>query len=178
MYRDSICEQLEVKSVSILGKWCQLILDTYPVDTATFLQQESDRFINPVGRIISQETKTIYDELLHDRNLEKLTASLNEIIRVRSVQDFSPSQAIGFIFLLKQAVREELASEIAENPTSKELLDFESRIDDLALLAFDIYTQCREKIHEIRVHEVAAQREMALRVLARTNMASEIDESA
>ena len=178
MYRDSVWEQLEVKSASILGKWSQLILDTYPADTANFLQHERDRFINPVGCVISQETKTIYDELLHGRNLEKLTASLNEIIRVRSVQDFSPSQAIGFIFLLKQAAREELASEITGNPTSEGLLDFESRIDGLALLAFDIYTKCREKVYEIMVNEVKAQREMALRMLARTNATYEIGESA
>ena len=37
------------------------------------------------------------------------------------------------------------------------------------MLAFDIYTKCREKVYEIRVNEVAAQREMALRILARTN---------
>lgn len=178
MYRDSVWEQLEVKGASILVKWSQLILDTYPADTANFLQHERDRFINPVGYIISQEIKVIYDELLHGMDLEKLTASLNEIIRIRSVQDFTPSQATGFIFMLKQAVWEELASEIAANPTSKGLLGFESRIDRLALLAFDIYMKCREKVHEIRVNEVAAQREMALRILDRTNATGEIGESA
>ena len=178
MYRDSVWEQLELKSASILRKWSQLILDTYPADTANFLKHERDRFINPVGCVISQEIKTIYDELLHGVKLEKLTASLDEIIRIRSVQDFSPSQATGFIFMLKQAVREELASEIAGNPTSKGLLDFESRIDGLALLAFDIYTKCREKVCEIRVNEVTAQREVALRILARTNATGEIGEPA
>jgi hypothetical protein len=177
MYRDSVWEQLEVKSTSILGKWFQLILDTYPADTANFLQHERDRFINPVGCIISQEIKAIYDELLHGMNLEKLTTSLNEIIRIRSVQDFSPSQAVGAIFLLKQAVREELAGEIAGKRFCAELLDFESRIDRLALLAFDIYMKCREKVYEIRVNEVVAQREMALRILARTNATGEIGES-
>ncbi|MFC1980757.1 RsbRD N-terminal domain-containing protein [Chloroflexota bacterium] len=177
MYHDPVWEQLELKSASIMGKWSQLILGTYPADTVNFLQHERDRFINPVGCIISQETKTIYDELLHGMNLEKLTTSLNEIIRVRSVQDFSPSQAIGFIFLLKQAAREELASEVAGNRISEELLDFESRIDRLALLAFDIYMECREKVYEVRVNEVAAQREMALRILARTNEMDETSEA-
>ena len=173
---ESILFCFSLKSVSILEKWSQLVLDTYPADTANFLQHERDRFINPVGCIISQEIKTIYDELLHGMDLEKLTASLNEIIKVRSVQDFSPSQATGFIFLLKQAVREELASEIAGNPTPEELLDFESRIDGLALLAFDIYTNCREKIYKIRVNEVTGQKEMALRMLARVNTMDEATE--
>jgi hypothetical protein len=177
MHRDSVWQQLEVKSASILGKWSQLILDTYPADTAKFLQHENDRFINPVGCITSQEIKAIYDELLHGMNLERLTGSLTEIIKIRSVQDFSPSQAVGAIFLLKQVVREELAGEIAGNPISEELLDFESRIDRLALLAFDIYMKCREKVYEIRVNEVTAQREMVLRMLARTNTAGKMGES-
>ncbi len=181
MHHDSVWEQLELKSASILGKWLQLILDTYPADTAQFLQHEKDRFVNPVGCIISQEIKTIYGELIHEMNLGTLTASLDGIIRIRSVQEFSPSLAIGFIFLLKQAAREELASDIAGNRISEELLDFESRIDRLALLAFDIYMECREKVCEIRVNEVAAQREMALRILARTNATGatgEMDEAA
>lgn len=177
MYRDSVWEQLEVKSAAILGKWSQLILDTYPADTANFLRHEGDRFINPVGCIISQEIKAIYDELLHRMNLEKLTTSLNEIIRVRSVQDFSPSQAVGAIFLLKQAVREVLAGEIVGNRFCAELLNFESRIDRLALLAFDIYMKCREKVCEIRVNEVAAQRDAALRILARTSEMGETGEA-
>ena len=161
-----------------MGKWAQLIFETYPADIARFPQSEGDRFDNPVGYAISQGTRAIYDELLHGMNLERLTGSLNEVIRIRSVQDFSPSQAVGAIFLLKQAVREELAGEITENRFCAELLDFESRIDRLALLAFDIYMKCREKVYEIRVNEVTAQREMALRILARTNATGEIGESA
>jgi hypothetical protein len=171
MFSNHVWKQLELKGESILGKWSQLIVDTYSVDTATFLNSEKDRFINPVGYIISQETRVIYDELVHDMNLEKLTSSLSEIIKIRSVQEFTPAEAIGFIFLLKQATREELANEIVGDDNYKELLGFESRIDRLALLAFDIYLNCKEKINEIRVKEVVAQREATMRILARTNVA-------
>ena len=167
MQGDSIREHLEVKSTSILKKWSELILETYPADTARFLKDERDRFVNPVGYVISHEIKTIYDELLHGMDPQRLTGSLNEIIRIRSVQDFSPSQAVGAVFLLKLAVREELNGEIAGERGWGELLDFESRVDKLALLAFDIYMQCREKVSQIRVNEVASQRDMALRILAR-----------
>jgi hypothetical protein len=167
MYHDSVWEQLEINSKSIVGKWSQLILDTYPPDTADFLQHEKDRFVNPVGYVISQELKTIFNELLGDINLEKLSLSLDEFIKIRAVQDFSPSRAIGFIFLLKQAVLEELADKIAGNPTSKGLLEFKSRIDKMALLAFDIYMGYRERIYEIKVSEAEAQREMAFRMLDR-----------
>ena len=156
-----------------MERWFQLVLGTYPADTSRFLKQEKDRFINPVGYAISQEIEALYDELLQGMNSDKLAACLDNIIRIRAVQDFSPSQTIAFIFLLKKAIREELASEITENQVFEELLKFESRIDKLVLLAFDIYMKCREKVFEIRVNEAKAERERVLKLLERINLTME-----
>ena len=164
---------LPQKRAAILERWFQLILETYPADTSRFLKQEKDRFINPVGYTISQEIEALYDELLQEMNSDKLAACLDNIIRIRAVQDFPPSQTIAFIFLLKKAIREELASEIAENRVLEELLKFESKIDQLVLLALDIYMKCREKVFEIRVNEAKAERERVLKLLDRTNLTME-----
>ena len=160
---------LSQKRAAILERWLGLILETYPADSSRFFQQEKDRFINPVGYTISREIEVLYDELLQGMNPDKLYASLDNIIRIRAVQDFSPSQAIAFVFLLKKAVRETLASELRDNQFFEELLKFESRIDELALLAVDIYTKCREKIYEIRVNEVKAERDRIGQLLTRTS---------
>ena len=164
---------LPQKRAAILERWFQLILETYPADTSRFLKQEKDRFINPVGYTISQEIEALYDELLQEMNSDKLAACLDNIIRIRAVQDFSPSQTIAFIFLLKKAIREELTSEIKENRVFEELLEFEARIDKLVLLAFDIYMKCREKVFEIRLNEAKAERERVLKLLERTNLTME-----
>ena len=156
-----------------MERWFQLVLGTYPADTSRFLKQEKDRFTNPVGYAISQELEALYDELLQEMNSDKLAACLDNIIRIRAVQDFSPSQTIALIFLLKKAIREELASEITENRVFEELLKFESRIDKLVLLAFDIYMKCREKVFEIRVNEAKAERERVLKLLERINLTME-----
>ena len=164
---------LPQKRAAILERWFKLILETYPADTSRFLKQEKDRFINPVGYTISQEIEALYDELLQEMNSDKLAACLDNIIRIRAVQDFPPSQTIAFIFLLKKAIREELASEIAENRVLEELLKFESKIDKLVLFALDIYMKCREKVFEIRVNEAKAERERVLKLLDRTNLTME-----
>ena len=161
-------EQLLTRRKSaILDRWLRLILESYPTDVSRFLKQEKDQFANPVGHTISQETEILYDELLHGMDADKVTACLDNIIRIRSVQDLSPSQAIAFTFLLKKAVREEVAGDIAERQDFEELLRFESRIDKAVLLALDIYMKCREKVHQIRVNEVNNEKEMALRLLER-----------
>ncbi len=161
---------LSEKRAAILERWFHLILDTYPTDTSRIFKRNKDRFANPVGYTISRETETLYDELLHDMNPEKIATCLDNIIRIRSVQDFPPSQAIAFIFLLKKVIREELAGEIEEGQALKQFSEFESRIDKLALLALDIYVQCREKVHQIVVNEVKTGREMALRLLERASV--------
>lgn len=160
---------LSQKRAAILDKWFHMILDTYPADTSRFFKRDKDRFTNPVGYTISQEIKNIYEELCNDMNTDRLAACLENIIRIRSVQDFPPSQAIAFIFLLKKAIREEVAGEIVESQVSEELLKFESRIDKLVLLALDIYMRCREKVFEIRMNEVNAERQNALKLLERAN---------
>ncbi len=158
---------LSQKRSVILKKWLYLILETYPADTSRFLKNEKNRFANPVGYTISKEIDAIYEELLHGMDSDKIFPLLDNIIRIRAIQSFSPSQAIVFTFLLKKAVREELESEIKENRIFEELLEFESRIDKLALLSFDVYMKCREKLYEIRANEV---RNRSFKLLERANL--------
>lgn len=165
-----VLKYLSQKKVAILERWFQLILETYPADTSRFLKQEKDRFLNPVGYTISQEIEALYEGLLQEINPDKVITCLDNIIRIRAIQDFPPSQAIAFIFLLKKAIREKLASELRENQLFEQLLKIESRIDELTLLAFDVYMRCREKVYEIRVKEAKAERERVLKLLGRANL--------
>ena len=150
---------------AILERWFCLILKTYPTDLSQLLKKEKDRFVNPVGFTFSHGIEALFAELLKGMNGHKLSLPLENIIKIRSVQDFSPSQATGFIFLLKKAIQEVLERRIEERQILVEWLKFQSKIDQLALLAFEIYMNCREKIYEIRVHEAKAEKEMALRLL-------------
>ncbi len=159
---------LEKKAV-ILDKWARLILDTYPDTTSKFLQREKDRFVNPVGHTILTETGVLYDELLGDMNPQKLASSVDSIIRIRSVQDFRPSEAVGFVFLLKRVVREELKKEIDGKEALDELAEFESKVDRVALMAIDAYVECQNKINEIRLKEVKARGEMLRKLLERAS---------
>jgi hypothetical protein len=152
---------------AILKKWVNLILDTYPSHTAGFLKGQNDRFLNPVGYTIATDVESIYDELVQGMYPDRLSQSLDNIVRVRAVQDFPPSKAVGFVLLLKGAVKEELADEMRDPELLRELLDFCCRIDETALLAFDIYMKCRDKIYEIRAKEV---NDRSLKLLERLNV--------
>lgn len=145
---------LTEKKSAILKKWFNLILATYPEDTQKFLRSQKDRFANPVGSNILQGLEGLFEELLHEQNPERISQFLDHVIRVRAVQDFSPSQAVSFILKLKKVIREELGKAIGGKGLFEELLAFESRIDEMALLSFDLFMKCREKIYEIRANEL------------------------
>jgi len=149
-----LADLLAQKKSTLVAKWLQLIFESYPPETSSFLKKEKNRFDNPVAYQISRGIKGLYDQLLKEMDADQAFSFLDEIIRVRAIQDFSPSQALAFIFLLKNVIREELARELRELPLSEEMVELESRIDGLALLAFEVYTRRREKLYEIRVNEV------------------------
>ncbi len=157
----------------ILEKWFDGILETYPTETASFLRKQKNRFTNPVAYQVRQGIEGLFQELLEGIDSEKVSTFLDRIIRVRAVQDFSPSQAVAFIFVLKKVIREELKSEIRENGLTEELLKFESKIDELILLSFDIYMKCREKVYELKVSET---KRILYSLLRKANLMYEVQE--
>jgi RsbT co-antagonist protein rsbRD N-terminal domain len=150
----SLGKTLSERRSAILNQWFDRTIETYPEETARFLRSKKNRFANPVGHILAQELESILEGLFQGVELNSLRPSLDNIIRIRAVQDLSASQSLVFLFLLKQVLREELENEILENGAGKELLELESRIDGLALLSFDIFMQCREKIFDLKANEL------------------------
>jgi hypothetical protein len=159
---------------TIIKKWFNCIVGTYAPETSRLLQKESNQFANPVGHTILHGIQAVYDEFLQSTDHEKLSPHLDRIIRIRAVQDFSPAQAISFVFALKKIVKDELQNHLHENriPVS-EIAAFESRVDDLALLAFTVYSQCRERLYEVRLTEFKTR---TYRLLQRANLLEEIPE--
>ncbi len=169
---------LERKS-AILSKWFEIILDTYPAETARFLRNQKDLFSNPVGSTIFQGIDGLLDEIIRgDIEFQRVVLLLDNIIRVRAIQDFSASQAVAFIFSIKDIIRHEVETKYSSNHALPndiltDLGQLDSNIDRLALMSFDIYMQCREKIYEIKANEV---KNMTYRLLQQARLIVESPE--
>ncbi|MFH1132071.1 MAG: RsbRD N-terminal domain-containing protein [Pseudomonadota bacterium] len=146
-------ELLGQKRATVKKAWLDKLLATYPADTAAFLKREKDPFANPVGRTLINATESILDVLFGESEVGVAAVQLEQIIRIRSVQEFSPSEVIGFIFGLKEVLRKLLEEELKNLEFVSEFFELESRIDQLALLAVDSHSKCREEIYELRVNE-------------------------
>ena len=142
------------KKAAIVKKWFDLTAQTYAPDTAEFLKSKTDPFANPVGGSILSGLDGLLDQLIHDMDPQIINSYLDPIIRIRAVQNFTPSQAVAFILSLKKALRTSLKKELRDIRILTELSELESKIDRLSLMAFDIYMQCREKIYQLSANEM------------------------
>ncbi len=149
---------------AMIKKWRDLIIGSYPADARRFLKKEKNRFANPVGRTIAEDVEILYDELVTGYDVDKISSSLDNLIRIRAVQDFRPSQAVNFVLQLRGLIRQEVLNAGRTDELQKGLDAFETRIDDMTRLAFDIYDECRRKIFEIRMNESKRQTERLLRL--------------
>lgn len=149
-----LVELLAKKKTAIVDKWFDVVADTYPADTAVFIKRQTDPFSNPVGGTTKKSLTILMDELLGEMNSDSINSSLDPVIRIRAVQDFTPSRATSFVFSLKKIIRNYVnKSDFNDNRILTELSQFDLKIDLIGLMAFDIYMKCREKIYQIKANE-------------------------
>lgn len=149
---------------AIVSDWFESIVAAYPDETARFLRQSKEPFGNPVGTALREELGTILDGALGRVSDDQLLSSLDRIIRVRAVQEFSAAAAVGFVFDLKPILNRLVESTDTATPDLDRRVD--RSVDRLALMAFDVYTTCREQIAEIRIRSI---RDLSAKQIERLN---------
>jgi len=106
----------------------------------------------PIDQLLRERIDALFEWLLasDDSNdpadMAQARPHLREICKVKAVLAQTPSEALGFIGELKGIIRLVLQE--------KELDDLDKRIDQLMLLAFDEYSDCRERLMEIKINEM------------------------
>jgi len=159
-----LADLLRRHEAAIAKRWLARILASYSPDTANFLRKQQNRFANPVGRVFAEQTGPIVAGLFAGRDAAALRPHLEEIIRIRAIQEFTAGQAVSFVFLLKDEIRATVAdarrgpeaAPEAQVEVQAELHELEVRIDQIALLTFDIFVSCREKVYSLRLREIRA----------------------
>lgn len=160
----NLATQLAPHKAAIVKKWNKRVLANYPKETARFLDSQKDPFQNPVGRHNLQSLQSLVDLLGGDPDPEALRKALDPIIRIRAIQDFKPSKAVGFVFDLKILLRD-IRPEIKIDAHQWQLLD--RRIEEMALAAFDLFMECREKIYDLKADDI---RERTYKAFARAGL--------
>ena len=126
-------------------KWALATIDTYPAQSAKILGKDANRFDNPVGAATRETIEDVFNLILEDFNQEMLEKALDPVIRIRAVQAFSASEAVSFVFALK---------EIGENILDDSLIrEFDKLVDKIALASFNKLMKCKEEIFLLKATE-------------------------
>ena len=164
---------LSQHKTALVKRWFEEVVKTYPVDTSQFLKRQKDPFANPVGQTTLKGLEALFAVLETGIDREAINSFLDPIIRIRAVQDFTPSRATSFILSLKQIVRETLSKEFQDPQVVAEFVEFSNRIDELCLMAFDIYMKCRETLYRIQSNEM---RNTTFRAFQRAGLVKDLPE--
>jgi hypothetical protein len=148
-----LLDLLSEKKESIVRKWFEAALSMYPEDSSAMFGRQKDPFANPVGNSLRVGTRAIFEGLLEAEDVQKVREQLQEALKIRAVQEFAASKALRFIFQLKEVVRGVVREASNETEFSADVVRFEERIDAVALTAFDVYVECRERLCDIRINE-------------------------
>jgi len=158
-------EQLSAIKKTVVDAWCESIVTSYPKETADFLRRTGDRFDNPVGHTLTENSEKLFEQLLGEIDRDETMRLLDEVIRIRALQKFTASEAVNFVFDLKRIVAGQVAKAPDDGGLQEEVSILESRIDEMALLAFDVFMKCRESLYEIRANDARRQTSILLQRL-------------
>jgi hypothetical protein len=148
-------ELLIERRVELCQRWRDAVLADYGAQTAARWRREQDPFANPVGHALATGLPALLSWVAGEGEPGAgASAALEALVRIRSVQELSPSRAVGFVHRLRGAIRQELASELAGGERAAELAAVEERIERLGLLAFDVYVRLREQVFRLRQEEL------------------------
>ena len=145
-------EALAEKKTTIVQKWIEAVLASYSADGASFFMKQKDQFANPLGHAVKTGLTAVFDQLTGAQPAQAMPAELNQFIKLRSVQTFAPSAAVGFVYQLKAIMVAELglATVMA---AGQEWFDLGAKIDALALKVFDLYMADRELLWQVKGNE-------------------------
>lgn len=162
---------LEERRPLILKKWFEKLLEEYSSEGRQFIGDiKKDRFDNPLGFTIFEGLEGLFDYLLHKKNLN---GNIETFIRLRAIQDLKPSEALNFIFHLKDIIHNEL-SDNADKALMEDFFVLSEEIDTIALRLFDIYMESRERLNEVKVNEL---RNMTAWILKKVDILKEYTET-
>jgi hypothetical protein len=161
---DAFAELCRTEQEAILAKWSEAVFSAYPLDMTGFSRTKEDQFRNPGGHAVHLALEEIYASVSGRLSSEKLLRdSLEMFVKLRAVQNFTPVQALGVVYLLKPLLRERVLPACLQNGLLDEYLEAESRLDTAALLACDLYMASRERVFEARIGEIKRQHTQIVR---------------
>jgi hypothetical protein len=155
---------LEKREAVILRQWLAMIFSIYPAGSTDLLKSE-DIFTNPVVHNTKTYAKRILSGLIRGDNTAAVACYTEHIIRIRAVQDCTPSQATSFVTDLKAVIRSQIMHDAIKDGLMDDLAEFEKKIDVLGLISCDQYATIKSKIRELAIKKAKKDNDFKARIM-------------
>ena len=144
----------DLKKETVDG-WVEAVFATYPLETTGFLRTKNNPFTNPVAHMTREAADILFDAIIgEDIETDKVAGAIERFVKLRAVQKGEPSKSLGVLYVMKPILRKTALPAMRKANLLSEYLECESRLDTVALLAFDIYMRARETLAESRIREI------------------------
>ena len=127
-------------------------MDSYT--SSDFFKQAKDQFANPVGANIRAGLTKIFQLIATEADQQDFADPLDQVVRIRAVQEFTPAQAVEPLFELKWVVKQVFSADENCRSLLSELAPFDRDVDRVVLMAFDMYMNCRDRLYQARIREL------------------------
>ena len=144
---------LAEKKAIILQRWFDRVLQDYPPESRDFFRDNKSPYSNPIGFTLRKGMEGLIDELLKPAGAAEVRAILEPVMKVRAVENLPPPQGGRFILPLREVVSEIVREAKRNDLLGQEWLDLHSRINQLALLGMNLYSECRDRVNQLRIKE-------------------------
>ncbi len=162
--RESLKDFISQYASELRKLWLDSVLDSYPPETARLLRSQKDQFANPVGYTLRTVIEDVVEGLSTGAEAGELASAIYPLIRIKAVQDFSPSEAVSSVLKLGHAVRELLAAKTPSSGGGGNVLgELDPVIEEMLCLCFDLYVDCRQKLSDIKEEELKRNLYMLLK---------------
>jgi hypothetical protein len=159
----------------LVERWIDAVITTYPPDSVGFFKNTRDKFANPVGNTIKRSIDLLFTEVIKEKmDPAAVQEAMDPIVRLRAVQEFTPSQALSFLFSIKHILKKSLEKNLSDPAVEGFLRNVAAHTDELMLTAIDIYGKCREKIYLLRINQA---KESVKKLLIKNNLICDIPEA-
>ncbi len=146
-------ELIEENREKILDRWIERGLSIF---------SEKIGRDTPIGESLSEGLAMMLDGI--EENSKSFIAAVNQIVRILAVQPLPPSKALSLFLELKTILHDTAPKEGNKHAMKQADWDaFQTRIEQITLVAFDCYMANREKIYQLKVEESKRQAFMLLR---------------
>lgn len=144
---------LEKHRAAVTARWRRLMAGDAAAWNGDFIAGPVDEFGNPAGAIISRAATAIFDMLTTAPGGEESYGAIDELMRLRAVQDLPAREALGFLSRLESEYLETLEAQGCGDLSSEERAYLASKLDEMVHEFRARYARCRERIDYLRTRE-------------------------